>query len=108
MNKTIVHQPRVAWDGARVFVSAAPLGLYTWLSDQVGRQLGVTCQRQLAATRALLLSDVRPGAEHVEAGVWRVRLEDLMRRRPELTEPLAALAQETSDRLASWYWPADD
>ena len=34
----------------------------------------------------------------VEAGVWRVRLDDLLHSRSDLVEPLAELIQETADR----------
>jgi hypothetical protein len=32
----------------------------------------------------------------VEAGVWRVRLDDLLHDRPDLVEPLAKLIRETA------------
>jgi hypothetical protein len=101
MNQSVIHQPRVAWDGARAFVAATTSTCYPWLSDQIGRELGVTYQRQLAETQELLMSDIEPDLTHVEAGVWRVRLEDLLRYRPELTGMLAALVRETSAQLAA-------
>ncbi|MGI8332035.1 hypothetical protein ACRYCC_18880 [Actinomadura scrupuli] len=100
MTQTIIHQPRVAWDGARVFVAATLSNYYPWLSAEVGRLLGGDCRRQLAETRALLLADVRPDAIHVEAGIWRVRLEDLLRHRPDLTAGLADLIRQTSEQLS--------
>jgi hypothetical protein len=33
--------------------------------------------------------------------VWRVRLSDLMRERPDLVEPLAQIVREATDRLHS-------
>ena len=104
MSQTIIHQPRVAWDGARVFVAATMSAGYPWLSERVGRQLGAGYQRRLAETRDLLLSDARPDATHAEARIWRVRLEDLLRHRPELTGDLAALVRETTERLSARSW----
>jgi hypothetical protein len=46
----------------------------------------------LAATRRRVLADERTDIVHVEAGAWRVRLEDLLRVRPDLAEEVAALA----------------
>jgi hypothetical protein len=104
VTQTIIHQPRVAWDGARAFVAASLSNWYPWLSAEVGRQLGADCRRQLADTRALLLADARPDAIHVEAGIWRVRLEDLLRHRPELTAGLAELIRDVSERLPAQRW----
>lgn len=105
MSQTIVHQPRVAWDGARAFVAATMSASYPWLSAEFGRLLGAGHQRQLAETRAMLMSDVRPDAIHVQAGIWRVRLDDLMRHRPDLTPGLEDLARQASERLSARHWP---
>jgi serine/threonine protein kinase len=102
VRQTIVHQPRVALDGAQAFVAATTSAGYPWLSERVGRQLGGGYRQQLAETRELLLG--RPDAYHLEQGIWRVRLEDLMRHRPELTGDLAALVQETRERLRARSW----
>ncbi len=66
-----VHQPRVAWDGARAFVQAA----------------GSPHSEQFAARGDRYAADV-------ESGKWRVRLEDLLRRKPELTEAVLELTGE--------------
>jgi hypothetical protein len=102
VRQTIVHQPRVALDGAQAFVAATTSAGYPWLSERVGRQLGGGYRRQLAETRDLLLA--QPDAYHLEQGIWRVRLEDLMRHRPELTGDLAALVRETRERLRAQSW----
>ncbi|GGS85703.1 hypothetical protein GCM10010156_50350 [Planobispora rosea] len=93
---TVVHQPRVAWEGARAFVSAADSDAYWWLTDMVGRYFGTAYQLNLAETRLRLQ---REDAVFPETGAWRVRLEDLLRARPELAPLLAQLTVETSDRL---------
>ncbi|MBG0830975.1 hypothetical protein HS041_24765 [Planomonospora sp. ID67723] len=92
----VVHQPRVAWEGARAFVSAASSEVYWWLTDMIGRHFGVTHQLQLAETRLRLQ---REDAEFAEIGAWRVRLEDLLRERPELAPVLLHLAGDISGRL---------
>ncbi|MCC5582029.1 MULTISPECIES: hypothetical protein [Microtetraspora] len=92
----IIHRPRVAWEGARVFVRAAPSDAYWWLGDMVGHYLGVMYQLKLAETRLRLqLEDVVPE----EIGAWRFRLDELLRDRPELTGLLGDLIEETSYRL---------
>jgi hypothetical protein len=84
----VIHQPRVAWDGARAFVRAAGSPAYPVFADYVRQWLGHDLADDLADTRDRLFDDlVRTGGDRyvgdVEAGKWRVRLEDLLRRRPE-------------------------
>jgi hypothetical protein len=88
----IIHQPRVAWDAARTFVaiSESEAG-FAWLSGEVRDLLGPAYQEALAGTRRNLLRPVRADAREVEAGTWRVRLEDVLRNRPSLAEPLLTL-----------------
>ncbi|WBB70627.1 hypothetical protein [Micromonospora sp. WMMD812] len=89
---TVLHQPRVAWDTARVFVgSVYDEDLFTWLSAEVGELLGPADRAALGETRERLraATDQLPGL--LEAGRWRVRLEDVLRGRPELAEPLRSL-----------------
>ncbi|GIH79581.1 hypothetical protein [Planobispora longispora] len=93
---SVVHQPRVAWEGARAFVAAADSDAYWWLTDAVGRSLGAVYQLNLAETRLRLR---REDAVFAETGAWRVRLEDLLRARPELAPLLVRLTAETSGRL---------
>ena len=86
----VIHQPRVAWDGARAFVRAAESPAYPLFADHVRQWLGRDLADDLADTRDRLFDNlVRTGGDRyvgdVEAGKWRVRLEDLLRRRPEAT-----------------------
>ena len=90
MTATVIHQPRVAWDGACAFVRvAADAGLpgLRRLRAASGSARGL---RDLEDTRERVLANlVWTGGDRyctdVEAGKWRVRLEDLLRPRPDLT-----------------------
>jgi hypothetical protein len=94
-----VHQPRVAWDGARAFVQAAGSPHSEQFAARVLSRLGSEAYGQFADTRQRLLTAlVQTGGDRyaadVEAGKWRVRLEDLLRRKPELTQALLDLTGE--------------
>jgi hypothetical protein len=103
MAPKIIHQPRVAWELARVAVDAAAAGddQYVWFATRVADLLGAAYRRELFDTRTRLAQ--RPGADprQVETGVWRVRLEDVLRSRPELAEDLQILALDARTRLAA-------
>ena len=97
MSTTTTHVPRVAWDAARAIVRGsgdlARAALFAnWLNTHAGAHYGQlviqSCNR-LAAGRGF-------ESVAVEAGVWRVRLDDLLHSRPDLIEPLAKLIRETA------------
>ncbi|MEV4488549.1 hypothetical protein AB0K04_00360 [Micromonospora coxensis] len=95
----VVHHPRLAWDTARLFVAAADdAELFAWLAHQVGQILGPAYERELRDTgsRVSYPTDDR---SPIEAGLWRVRLEDLLRARPEVVEPLRSLTVTASGLL---------
>ena len=99
MTHTITHQPRVAWDGARAFVRAAGSQHSERFAERVLSRLGGEVYGQFADTRQRLLTAlVQTGGDRhaadVEAGKWRVRLEDLLRARPELTGAVCELTSE--------------
>ncbi len=107
MNQRVTHQPRLAWDAARAFVSAVDSdGVYFWLIDRIGELLGGEYQRALSETRTRVLWPQRPDAVSVETGTWRVRLEDALRTRPELVGALRDLVDDLSAKLSAPYWPA--
>ena len=90
MTTLVTHQPRVAWDGARAFVRIAQTPYYDEFARHVLNRLGPDLFDLLEDTRARVLDNLyRTGGDHyltdVEAGKWRVRLEDLLRTRPDLT-----------------------
>ncbi|MEU7978582.1 hypothetical protein AB0B63_08640 [Micromonospora sp. NPDC049081] len=90
----VLHHPRVAWDMARLIVASVPDDeLFDWLRAELGELLGPDHAGSLQDTRRRLLPWARttPEAAAVEAGRWRVRLEDLLRTRPETAEPLRSL-----------------
>ncbi|MCW3843979.1 hypothetical protein ONA70_28205 [Micromonospora yasonensis] len=81
---TVIHHPRVAWDAARVIVeSVHDEQLFSWVRQELGGLLGSAAQAALTETRDRLRRD-GDARVPVEAGLWRVRLEDLLRDRPEL------------------------
>ena len=90
MAEGIVHQPRVAWEGARAFVRAAYSPSFGDLAALVLDRLGPEVYGDLADSRErLLTAHLQSGGDRrqadIEAGRWRVRLEELLRTRPELT-----------------------
>ena len=96
---TVIHQPRIAWDGARAFVRAAGSPHAQAFAAHVLDRLGSETYGQFADTRLRLRNAlVETGGDRyaadVESGKWRVRLEDLLRSRPELTEAVLALTNE--------------
>ena len=87
---TVIHQPRLAWDGALAFVRAAGSAHYEGFANDVLDRLGSQFYGDFADTRQRLLTAfVATGGDRyaadVEAAKWRVRLEDVLRERPELT-----------------------
>ncbi|MEU7961076.1 hypothetical protein [Micromonospora humida] len=91
----VLHHPRVAWDMARLIVASVPDDeLFDWLRTELGALLGPDHAGSLQDTRQRLQPWARttPDAAAVEAGRWRVRLEDLLRTRPEIAEPLRSLS----------------
>ncbi|HEU5029401.1 MAG TPA: hypothetical protein VFV01_31135 [Spirillospora sp.] len=80
-----VSSQRVAFDAARVLVSAAGSDLCWWLCGEVGRCLGAGYEARLMETRLRLERD---DVYYKEAGCWRALLEDALRDRPEVAECL--------------------
>jgi hypothetical protein len=97
MTQSVIHQPRVAWDAARAFVHAAGSPTYDQFAGRVYKELGIEMYGQLSDTRhRLIMAEAEmPGDQYmadVEAGKWRVRLEDLLRTRPDLVDTLRSLS----------------
>jgi hypothetical protein len=95
----VIHQPRLAWDGARAIVRAAGGAHYDGFADRVLQRLGSEVYGDFADTRQRLLTAfVETGGDQyaadVEAGKWRVRLEDLLRAKPELGDAILELTSE--------------
>jgi hypothetical protein len=96
MTQMVIHQPRVAWDGARAFVRAAASTSYGDFADQVFTRLGNDMFDDYEDTRErIVAAQTRlPGDRSIldtEAGKWRVKLEDLLRYHPELVPELMTL-----------------
>jgi hypothetical protein len=104
MTRGIVHHQRLAWDCARAFVAAVDHDReYFWLCREVSRLLGPQYEPALSDSRARLFTATRPDAPQVEAGLWRARIEDVLRERPELAYVLADLAEEARRRVDGLY-----
>ncbi|WP_246157753.1 hypothetical protein [Catellatospora sichuanensis] len=101
MDSSVRHQPRVAFDAARILVdmSGADAGLFAWYGDQLAVLLGPSYRRELLATRNEVVSSPRVNARDVEGGKWRVRLEDVLRARPDVAESLHQLTLSARVRL---------
>lgn len=96
MSPTVIHHPRVAWDGALAIVRAVRGPGYEAYARQVHYRLGpdaraafMESRERIEAAEALLPGD--RGASDVEAGRWRVRLEEAMRNEPGLVDEVLAL-----------------
>jgi hypothetical protein len=101
MTEQVIHQQRLAWDGARVIVRALESDyLYRWLNDQLGILLGQRYQQALSDSFNRLWWTERLDAPQAEAGLWRARLADLLQERPDLAKPLEHLIYEAVARLS--------
>ncbi|WMF04581.1 hypothetical protein [Micromonospora robiginosa] len=88
----VIHQPRVAWDMARTIGGAFhDETLFGWLRGELDSLFGPAAGTALAESRDRVhrAGDARLP---VETGLWRVRIEDALRQRPELGGELAGLA----------------
>ncbi|MFI7640115.1 hypothetical protein [Nonomuraea sp. NPDC049400] len=95
----VLHPRRVAWEGARIFVSAATTDAYWWLSDTLGHYLGIMYQLQLCETRLRLQAEAEAEAVYEEAGAWRARLDELLDTRPAAAAIITQMISETTSRL---------
>jgi hypothetical protein len=95
----VLHQPRVAWDGAQVLVNACETGFdFGRLSVRMRELLGPGYEEALWQSQMEVRYSALPQARELEAGKWRVRLEDALRERPELIEVLADTFAEAKAR----------
>jgi hypothetical protein len=99
MTQTIVHHQRLAWDCARAFTAVVEDDLgYHWLSGELRTVLGPDYELALSDSHARLRYSTRPDAMSAETGLWRARIEDALRQRPELAPALDALARDAGQR----------
>src|SRR2546423_5736612 len=106
MTEYVIHQQRLAWDGARVIVRALESdSLYRWLNERLGVLLGPPYQQALSDSFNRLWWTERADAPQAEAGLWRARLADVLEENPHLAVPLRELIYDATARLAeppSW------
>jgi hypothetical protein len=103
MEANVLHQPRVAFDAARILLDVSSAGdedLYRWYGDQLSVVLGSSYLHKLGATRNELKRSERDDTRSTEAGKWRVRFEDELRTHSGVAESLQHLTLATSQRLA--------
>jgi hypothetical protein len=99
MTHSVIHQPRVAWEAARAFVRMAGSPGYYAYAGRVRSSLGTQMHAELAETRRRLFEAPAESSNSdrftadVEAGKWRVRIEDLLRTNPSLVTPLQELTE---------------
>jgi hypothetical protein len=104
MTQGILHHQRLAWDCARAFVAVADSDRdYFWLCHEVRRLLGPDYELALSDARTRLLLAARPDTPQREAGLWRARIEDALRDRPELALALSALMEDARRRADALY-----
>ncbi|MEH1127289.1 hypothetical protein [Micromonospora sp. CPCC 206061] len=102
MGHEIIHQPRLAWDGARAFVAAADTDhLYPWLGRRLATLLGPAYREALSESRWLVRLAEREDAPFLETAKWRARLDDALRYHPELADGLRALTADVVFRMSA-------
>jgi hypothetical protein len=99
MSVYVIHQPRVAWDAAQMMISSCLSGQFGWMCDRVEELFGPDYANALWQSLMQLQHSTRLDIRQVEVGVWRVRLEDALRGRPELAERLHAVVLEAKTRI---------
>jgi len=96
----VIHSARLAWDGARTLVRAAERETtFAAVAQHIAEVLPPAYWSDYVATRDRLLRPDRDDVVCLEAGAWRVRLEELLLARPELVTALAHLTDEAAARL---------
>ena len=103
MAPSVIHQPRVAWDAASAFVRAAAGADFDTFAGAVRNLLGSVYYDRLTDTRLrLCTADVGERAGYqitdTEVGMWRARLEDLLRERPEMVGTVRDLSARVPRR----------
>lgn len=97
MTQAVMHNPRVAWDGARTICRALESGFHPWLAYAMGERLGDPYRNYLIDSFNRL--DAQPDRIMVEAGIWRVYLQTLLEQGPETRNAVVALLADTEAAL---------
>jgi hypothetical protein len=101
MTAPVVHRPRVAWDGALAFVRACEdVTVFAWFKAEVWQLLGAAFYTMVSTSHVRLMTAEDERTHQMEAGIWRVRLNELLATRPDLTAPLLTLIGEVHERCA--------
>lgn len=103
MEPSVIHQPRVAWDAACAFVRAAAGADFDAFAGEVRNLLGSAYRDELTYTRLrMCTAEVGERAGYqitdAEVGMWRARLEDLLRERPDLVGTVRSLTAQVPRR----------
>jgi hypothetical protein len=95
MTVSVIHHPRVAWDGARAFVAACEnLNVFPWFKAQVWQLLGPDYYELAQRSFVNLMYAEDERAHQIESGMWRVRLAELLETRPDMVGPLLTFIGE--------------
>jgi hypothetical protein len=101
MQATIQHQQRIAWDAA-LAVTVAARGddaTFAWCRGRLAAALGSMTAAAFDATRHRLADpSAAPNELQIQAGVWRVRLDDALRNNPAVAKDIGNLAVEVAAR----------
>jgi hypothetical protein len=99
MTQAVMHNPRVAWDGARTIARALESGFHPWLAYVMGERLGDQYRNYVIDSFNRL--NAQPDRIMVECGIWRVYLQTLLEQGPETRDVVVALLADTEAALRS-------
>lgn len=99
---TVVHMPRLAWEAALALVGAARSDTAFPLVAQRMANVLPEYWPAYVNTRNRILRPDRDDVVNLEAGVWRVRMEELLREYPQT---MGALRELTADAVAASVGP---
>ncbi|WP_127547221.1 hypothetical protein [Actinoplanes sp. OR16] len=97
MSTMVIHQPRVIWDAARAFVQAAAGPHHHEFASEVHHLLGPELYDPLMRTHDVLAGQLDRTPFDLEAGKWRVRLDEFLRAHPELTDQVRDLTARSRE-----------
>jgi hypothetical protein len=102
MQPTILHPPRVAWDGALALIAAARAddATFGWCRDRLGAILGSAAARAFETTRRRVIDPTAaPTEAQLQMGLWRVRLDDAQHGDPNVGRDVHNLTIEVVRRV---------
>jgi hypothetical protein len=87
----VVHMPRLAWEAARALVVAAGSdAAFPLVAQRIATSLPEYWPAYVNTRNRILRPD-RDDVVNLEIGVWRVRMEELLRQYPQMANALPEL-----------------